>query len=583
MRFASLDALALRGRQVLARFPFILGAGALAAALAIVASTRGASDDWARGAMVAALGLPLSTAIALLAAVRRWPRGRTAVVMLAAGLGLAAFYAAWPGVHEKHHAIRYFQLSAGLHLAVAFLPFVGRAEDPAFWQYNRRLFLSFLRAVVFSGVLFAGLAIALAALDKLFGLDVEPEAYVRLWLVIAFVVNTWIFLSGVPDDVPALAGDREYPRALKIFTQYILTPLVAVYLLILLAYLVKILATGQWPSGWIGYLVTSVAVAGILGFLLVHPLRDDPGEGWIRTYRRWLFIGLVPAALMLLVAFAKRIAPYGLTELRYLGLILGIWLLAIAVLFTLRREQGIRIVPLSLSAVLLITLFGPLGATERAVASQGARLAGRIAAAKAAPSPGVAGPDEREASGALHFLVERRAEPEITAAFGGSMPGGVALPDTTRFRTDSLARAIMTAAALDYADQRSLREEQTGHFSYRSEDRTAIAIEGYRWLVPLSMGDSAAIAGVDTLKMAFDSSAQRLVVTGRRRSAMTFDFGATLARLAASPNDSRRPEEMRIAAIEGGGAGMLLVTRINGRREDARARIASWHGLLMVK
>ena len=55
--------------------------------------------------------------------------------------------------------------------------------------------------MVFSGVLFVGIAIALGALDKLFGVDIEPETYLRIWIVVAFVVNTWIFLATVPEDL----------------------------------------------------------------------------------------------------------------------------------------------------------------------------------------------------------------------------------------------------------------------------------------------------------------------------------------------------------------------------------------------
>ena len=204
---------------------------------------------------------------------------------------LAGFYWVWPGLDRRHEAIRYFQLSAALHLGVAFLPFLGAAESVAFWQYNRRLFLGFLRAVVFSAVLFVGIAIALGALDQLFGVDIDGETYLRIWFIIAFVVNTWIFLAAVPEDLAALGNETDYPRGLKVFAQYILTPLAFTYLIILLAYLVKIVAGGEWPSGWIGWLVASVSVTGILGYLLVHPLRSDPEEGWIRTYARWLFVG----------------------------------------------------------------------------------------------------------------------------------------------------------------------------------------------------------------------------------------------------------------------------------------------------
>lgn len=589
MRFPSISTLVMRARQVLVRFPFTLFAGVMAATCAIVASTNHADGVWGRLALVAALGLPLSFALSLLAEVRGWSLGRLSLAMLGAIAVLAAFFFAWPGLDEKHNAIRYFQFSAALHLAVAFLPFAGMEENAAFWQYNRRLFLSFLRAVVFSAVLFAGLSVALAALDKLFGLDVPGDTYLRLWFVIAFVGNTWIFLAGVPEDIAALVSDREYPKALKIFTQYILTPLVAVYLLILLAYLVKILITGEWPSGWIGYLVTSVSVAGILGFLLVHPLRDDAGEEWIRTYRRWLFIALIPAAIMLLVAFVKRIAPYGLTELRYLGALLGVWLLAISVLFTVRREHGIRIIPLSLSLLLLITLFGPLGASHRSVASQAARLERELAAARTPPSPGVVTPSEAEASAALYFLIEHHARAPIATAFGGSVPGGVVLPDTLRYRADSLGTAIMTAASLDYSRWGVTGSPRPGFFSYHANDSDAIAIGGFAWLVAVNMQDSVVITGPDTLRMAFDSTSQKLTVSLADGSAMAFDLAALLDSLdsatatgAEGVRERIPSRRMYLSSTGGSRAGALQLTWVNGQNEKKGRRIDGWTGQLLV-
>ena len=100
------------------------------------------------------------------------------------------------------------------------------------------------------------------------------------------------------------------------------------------------MVTRQWPNGWIGWLVGSVSVSGILGFLLVHPLRRERDEGWIGIYARWLFIGLIPAAIMLLLALEQRIGPYGLTELRVIALALGVWLLTVAAVYTVRRRAA---------------------------------------------------------------------------------------------------------------------------------------------------------------------------------------------------------------------------------------------------
>ncbi len=572
------------------RFPFPILAGVVAAGCAIVATAHGADEAWARAALVAALGLPLFFALTLFAEVHRWSFAKVALTVAVAAALLVAFYLAWPGPDHKHDAIRYFQLSAALHLLVAFLPLVGVRDEAAFWQYNRHLFLSFLRAAIFSAVLFVGLSVALGALDKLFGLDVPDDAYLRLWFVIALVGNTWIFLAGVPADIASLGAERDYPRALKVFTQYILTPLVAVYLLILLAYLVKIIITSEWPSGWIGYLVSSVSVAGILGFLLVHPLRDEAGEGWIRTYRRWLFMALIPAAVMLLVAFFKRIMPYGLTELRYLGLLLGLWLLAISILFTIRRDHGIRTIPLSLAVLLLVTLYGPLGATHRAVASQASRLKQELAAARTPPSPGVVTSSEIQASAALAFLIEHGARTPIARAFGGAIPGGVVLPDPLRYRSDSLGRAIMAAVSLDYSPWGGGGPQSPGFFNYRANEGAAMNVSGFAWMVPIDSRDSVAVVGADTLRVAYDTTRLELTVRGGSWGTLEFLLAPTLSALDSSGTaeamrglrEGLPPEQMLVRSSGGNGAAALQLLWVHGEDGNPGRRVESFSGRLLL-
>jgi hypothetical protein len=72
---------------------------------------------------------------------------------------------------------------------------------------------------------------------------------------------TWLFWRGSrqtsrPNAAVVSAG-------LKVFAQYLLVPIVIRHLVILTAYLVKVLITWDWPSGWIGWLVSGVAAVGI--------------------------------------------------------------------------------------------------------------------------------------------------------------------------------------------------------------------------------------------------------------------------------------------------------------------------------
>lgn len=582
MRFPSLVTLSHRAEEVLRRFPWTLGVGGFTAAAAIVATTHHANAEWARLAMVGALGLPLTIALTLFAEERGWSAPRSAALNLCGLALLGLFYLVWPGPDRKHEAIRYFQLSAGLHLLVAMVPFLGQPETNAFWQYNRRLFLGFLRATVFSAVLYLGLAIALLALDKLFGVNVPGELYGRLYLVIAFVINTWIFLAEVPRGLRELVDDTSYPRVLQVFAQYILTPLVFIYLLLLLAYLIKIVAGGEWPSGWIGWLVTSVAVAGLLGFLLVHPLRDDPSESWIRTYTRWLFAGLIPAAIILLVAFWKRVLPYGLTEMRVLGVLLGLWLLVIAVSYSLRQEAGIKRIPVTLAALLLLTLYGPLSVTSLSVASQGRRLAGLVASRhdeKAAQSQ----EEGREASAALRFLLEHGAQSQIAAAIPRELPrldwDSLAVQ---RDKREKAAAQILAVAGIPYVSQYSSRTEGYIYLSARQE--TAMPVSGYDWMLRLSDYDKTpVVVERDTVHVRFDTLSG-VVRVEIGTDSLLFDLRELAARVSkdASAGVPVPAERLRVQAGGARRKATLALETLNGRRKGGSVKVEHWQGRLFL-
>ena len=580
MRFPSIMTLAQRVREVLFRFPWTMAAGVLAAVATIAATTDSGNEQWGRIAMVVALGLPLTIALTLLGEERRWSPARRAALNAAGVLLLVLFYLTWPGPDRKHEVIRYLQLSAGLHLLVAFLPFLGQRETGAFWQYNRRLFLAILRSALFSLVLFVGLMIALGALDKLFGVGVPDDLYARLGIVVLFVINTGIFLADVPRGIRELASDTSYPKVLKVFAQYILTPLVFIYLIMLLAYLVKIVVGSEWPSGWIGWLIASVAASGLLGFLLVHPLRDDTDEPWIRTYGRWLFIGLIPSAAMLLVAFWKRILPYGLTEPRLLGVLLGIWLLAIAVYYTARQDGGIRRIPVSLASLLLLTLYGPLSLTALSVGSQSSRLGRALS-----PPAGVVR-DAREASASLRFLLDHGDRAAIARAVPGELPplDWDSLPGPWD-RSEAAAVRLLATQGMTYEGEDRHRSRNGDRVVLDANSATAVPAAGYEWLLDASSTDeSPAVAGEDTVIVKFDkASSVAHVLVGT--DSLVFDVGRLATDLAGKSVITRSnipATDLRLEAVTAKRRGALLLRSLNAVRTGDSLRVEYWNGRLLL-
>lgn len=597
MRLPSLDRLLASAAATARRFPLLLASAATAAVAACLAIDGADSRFWVRVLGCATLGLPLFAALVPFAEARGWSAGRTWALRAGGLLVLLAVFLAWPRWSDPVTAIRYFHLSAGLHLLAAFVPWLGRPDENGFWQYNRALFLRFLLAGLYAFVLFVGLAIGLAGVDNLLGIDVASATYPRLGFIIAFPFTTWFFAAGLPDDPGALERRADYPAGLRIFAQFVLVPLVAVYLLILTAYLGKVLATRTWPSGWIGYLVSALAALGILGLLLVHPERSRPDRRWIDLYARGFWIAILPSVAMLLLALWKRVAQYGVTERRYLLGTLAVWLAGIAVGYAVTGSRRIRRIPQSLALVALLTFLGPWSAYRVSEASQRARLRGLLEAhgmfeeGRARPAADAVPPEARaEMTGALRYLVEHHGTGSLDPWFDGELS-----------RIDTLARGTGPARSGQAYERaalllrhlgvepafaaRPLEEDAIGFAVAPSE--TARPIDGFDLALPdADLRADRFVAGSDTIAVALlpDSAGLRLTRNGAPLIDLPLaELLERAARLSGVPSRSVHPDSARAEARNERAAVVLYVRTLVARRVEGGLRVRSGQGDLYLR
>ncbi|MEP7263374.1 MAG: DUF4153 domain-containing protein [Bacteroidota bacterium] len=284
------------------------------------------------------------------------------------------YYYTLPYELQDKEISRFIVLAIASHLALAFAPFLVDNEPNGFWQYNKHLLLRILIAFFYSHVLYLGLSLALFAIEKLFNFHIETNNYVRLYLVIGGLFNTFFFLSGIPENISSLENSEEYPKGLRIFTQFVLLPLIALYLLILYVYSVKILVSHEWPEGWVAWLVTGYSFSGILAVLLIWPLRLNENYQWIKTCSRFFYLTLFPLIVLLFVSIYIRVKEYGITEQRYFIIVITIWLLAMAGYFLFSKIKNIKIIPLTLFILSIIAAYGPVSAYEISENSQQERL-----------------------------------------------------------------------------------------------------------------------------------------------------------------------------------------------------------------
>ncbi len=269
---------------------------------------------------------------------------------------------------------RIFLFAFAFHLLVAFAPFIGQEKVNGFWQFNKALFLRFLTSALYSAVLFAGLAIALVAIDGLFNADIKWQTYMTLFAIISAGFNTTFFLAGIPTDYKLLEEDHSYPKGLKIFAQFVLIPLVTIYLAILLVYEIKIAALWELPKGLVSSLILGYAVFGILSLLLVYPVKETDGNSWIKLFSRFFYVMMIPLVVLLLLAVWKRVGHYGITESRYVLTALALWLAGITIYFLFSKKQNIKVIPISLCIISLLATYGPQSAFSVSKYSQLSRL-----------------------------------------------------------------------------------------------------------------------------------------------------------------------------------------------------------------
>lgn len=510
MKLPSIAQIGAEYNRTLMRFPLVLICAFLGIIVAIILVER---DDPPQSSVLfntlltAILALPLMTALRL--TFEGGASANRALIAQVFGVVLLVVYAVTmpPDLPRAplSHFFRFFAFAIGCCLLVSFLPFKHKGQVNGFWHFNRIIVFRIILAAAFAIVLFAGLGLALAALENLFGMDIPPERYIELWILVIGLFVVPFTLAGVPEDLSTLDTISDYPRPLKVLGQYVLPPLVLVYFVILYAYIGKIVITWSWPEGWVGRLILGFSATGILALFMLNPIHEKMESPWIARASRWFYLILLPLIVVLFLALWRRISEYGLTEVRYLGLAGGVWLAVICGYFLLSRSKSIKMIPASLCVFAFLMPVGPWGMFSVSERSQVERLREMLVAdsilvdgmVQKAPSP-VSEDHEVQISAILSYLHEVHGFSEIEPWFTENLR-----PDTaatgSRFKDPGYVAGLMGVEFNPYGVS-----GRDSYFSVHVDPQTPISVSGFDYMVRAGYGGP--VANANTAKEPIISS-----------------------------------------------------------------------------
>lgn len=286
------------------------------------------------------------------------------------------YYSITPGMFDAETVFvsRYLIFIVCFHLMISFMAFYHVSEINSFWQYNYFLLKRMVTSLLYSVTLFIGLASAMWAIDNLFAILINPDYYVDLAAFILLVFNTIFYLMGMPKSYSDFNRPVEFKKSVRIFVQYVLLPIIAIYTLILYVYMFKIVMNSQVPNGYVCIPILIFSIVGILAYLLIYPIRLEQRYRSIYVFAKYFFYILLPLLSLYFIGIMKRMLPYGITEDRYLVVMLGIWLVIISVYIITSKVDNIIVVPVSLFLLLAISAIGPWGMFQLSVENQVRRL-----------------------------------------------------------------------------------------------------------------------------------------------------------------------------------------------------------------
>ncbi len=378
------------------------------------------------------------------------------VVLWIAGLAVIAllFYFFW------EIWLSPYLLAGALLILVGLVGYLGRSNSNApFWLFNHRLWLGAALAGVGAGLFAAGLVAIFQTLTILFGIILPLHWQEHVITVSMCFVAPVSFLAFAPrnfaDPITAREEGDFTMRAAAALTKFVLVPLLLIYTAILYAYAVKIALAWELPKGTLGGMVVGYLLVGAATLLIGYPSRENGGPLVRLFWRYWVELTALPV-ILLFIAVGRRIADYGVTEQRYLMVLIGVWALLLAIMRAARGVNfDLRLVPAVLAFLMFAASFGPGGMIGFSVLSQKNELAelltkkgmlvgGKIVSREEGAAENPLGADAWRARSIEWYLNTHHALDLLAPWFAGS-PNDPFAPDK---KPEETARELLLALGL---------------------------------------------------------------------------------------------------------------------------------------
>lgn len=218
------------------------------------------------------------------------------------------------------------------------------------------VFKAFFTTLLFSAVIWGGLSLIIAAINELlFPLNPDTFSYIAIWvwILVAPVIFMSLLLTFRADEEGQTADKKRIsiPAFFRILLLYVVVPLLAIYTLVLIIYLIKTVLTGEGRE-LLEPLILSYSIAVIMVFFLISEI-----EGKYPAICRFVFpkiMGVI--ALYQLIVSLIKAGNEGVLFADYFLILFSAFAVVAAVTMSILKKEKNHIHILILTAFALFSI-----------------------------------------------------------------------------------------------------------------------------------------------------------------------------------------------------------------------------------
>lgn len=269
---------------------------------------------------------------------------------------------------KNHFATETINITATIlifYILFYLIPIIYRNEDKE--KYLQSVVGNQMITIGFSIVLFLGLSAIVGTIDVLL-INLPNTIYFDNFVFSASIFGVAFFVSRLKRKDESLK-DYNLPKIVEVLICYILIPLILIYTAILYLYFVKIIFTLKMPKGIVSHLVLWYTTFSLFIIIMATPITYK--NKFAKFYKKYFPLISIPLILLALFSINERIFQYGVTENRYLVVILILWLL-FNMIFIIKAD--VKWVLISFIFAVLVAIFSPFNLVNVSINSQNKRL-----------------------------------------------------------------------------------------------------------------------------------------------------------------------------------------------------------------